>query len=129
MLEEKLNALLQKQANVEKMQVQEKVVYSERVEVERDPETLSEIDRFKSNLEEETNLSNKLKQQLKDLYSRSSDMESSNAKSLQELDQVRAENTTLEKENLQLQNQIRKLKAENQITTREIKKHHRVYTI
>ncbi|XP_061089282.1 periplakin-like [Conger conger] len=121
LLEEKLNALLQKQANVEKKGVQEKVAYSERVIVERDPETLLEIDRFKSSLEEETNLCNKLNQQLKDLKSRLSDMESSNTKSLKELDQVKEENTTLEKENLRLQNQIKKLNAENQITAREIK--------
>ncbi|KAJ8284129.1 hypothetical protein COCON_G00029790 [Conger conger] len=108
-------------ANVEKKGVQEKVAYSERVIVERDPETLLEIDRFKSSLEEETNLCNKLNQQLKDLKSRLSDMESSNTKSLKELDQVKEENTTLEKENLRLQNQIKKLNAENQITAREIK--------
>ncbi|XP_064178533.1 periplakin-like isoform X1 [Anguilla rostrata] len=121
LLEEELNALVQKQANLEKKGVQEKVVYSERVEVERDPETLLEINRLKSSLDDEKNRCNKLNQQLKDLNSRLSNMESSNTKSLQELEQVREDSTTLEKENQRLQNEIRRLKAENRITAKETK--------
>uniref|UniRef100_A0A0E9RTK4 Uncharacterized protein n=1 Tax=Anguilla anguilla TaxID=7936 RepID=A0A0E9RTK4_ANGAN len=48
-------------------------------------------------------------------------MESSNTKSLQELEQVREDSTTLEKENQRLQSEIRRLKAENRITAKETK--------
>ncbi|KAJ8364075.1 hypothetical protein SKAU_G00129060 [Synaphobranchus kaupii] len=121
LLEEELNAVLRKQANLEKTEVKEKVVYSERVEVERDSETLLEIDRLKRSLEEEENLSPRLNQQLKDLIYRLSDMESSSTKSIQELDQAREESTTLQEENIRLQNKIRKLQAEIHITAKETK--------
>ncbi|KAJ8246123.1 hypothetical protein GJAV_G00263880 [Gymnothorax javanicus] len=121
LLEEKLRALSQDQANVEKKEVQEKVVFTERVEVERDPETLQEIDRLKISLNEEKNLCNRLNQQLDDLNSKLSDMESSNSKTIQELTQVREEINTLEKDNVRLQNEISKLKAENHITLQETK--------
>ncbi|KAG9349837.1 hypothetical protein JZ751_026190 [Albula glossodonta] len=119
LLEEELNALLGRQATLEKKEVREKVVYSEKVEVERDPETLLDIDRLKSSVVEEEKRRLELDQKLKELNSRLSDVKNSSTKSQDEVEKIRQENTTLQKENVRLQNEIRKLQAEIQITEKE----------
>ncbi|KAG7491993.1 hypothetical protein MATL_G00009710 [Megalops atlanticus] len=121
LLEEELNALLKQQATLEKKQVQEKIVRSEKVQVEKDPETLLEIERLKKSLEEETTRRHKLDQQLKDINYNISEMELTNTKSLKELEQVRDESSKLQRENQRLQSEIRKLQAEIQITVKETK--------
>ncbi|KAJ8391856.1 hypothetical protein AAFF_G00084720 [Aldrovandia affinis] len=121
LLEQELNALSRRQSTLEKKEVREKVVRSEKVTVERDAETLLEIDRLSSSLVEEENHRHELEQQLKDINLRLSDMQFSNTKSQKELDQVSEECTILKKENQRLQNEIKKLQTEILITANETK--------
>ncbi|XP_051571137.1 periplakin-like [Myxocyprinus asiaticus] len=119
LLEKEYNALLQQKDTLERMEVREKVVRTETVQVERDPEAEIEIDRLKRSLEEETRRRRELDQELITVNSRISEMEFTNAKSSKELDYIRDESNRLQQENQRLQNEIRKLQAEIEITTKE----------
>lgn len=119
LLEKELNALIQQQVTLEKMDVKERVVRTEKVQVERDPEAEIEIENLKRTLEEEKRRRRELDQELTTLTSRLSDMEFSNTKSYKELDYIRDESGRLQQENQRLQNEIRKLKSEIEITSTE----------
>uniref|UniRef100_A0A671UW45 Periplakin n=1 Tax=Sparus aurata TaxID=8175 RepID=A0A671UW45_SPAAU len=119
LLEKELNALVQQQLTLEKMDVKERVVRTEKVQVERDPEAEYEIENLKRTLEEEKRRRRELDQELTILTTRFSDMEFSNTKSSKELDYIRDESNRLVQENQRLQNEIRKLRSEIEITTKE----------
>ncbi|KAM9745636.1 periplakin [Menidia menidia] len=119
LLEKEMNALIQQQHTLEKMQVKERVVRTEKVQVERDPEAEIEIDHLKRTLEEEKRRRRDLDQELSTLTSRYADMEFTNSKSSKELDYIRDESNRLQQENQRLQNEIRKLRSEIDITSKE----------
>ncbi|KAM9780458.1 periplakin [Neosynchiropus ocellatus] len=119
LLEKELNALIQQQITLEKMDVKERVVRTEKVQVERDPEAELEIENLKRTLEEEKRRRRELDQELTTLTSRLSDMEFTNTKSFKELDYIRDESSRLQQENQRMQNEIRKLRSEIEITSKE----------
>lgn len=119
LLEKEYNALIQQQLTLEKMDVKERVVRTEKVQVERDPEAEIEIENLRRTLEEEKRRRRELDQELSMLTSRLSDMEFSNTKSNKELDYIRDESSRLQQENQRLQNEIRKLRSEIEITSKE----------
>ncbi|KAM8824562.1 periplakin [Synchiropus picturatus] len=119
LLEKELNALIQQQLTLEKMDVKERVVRTEKVQVERDPEAELEIENLKRTLEEEKRRRRELDQELTTLTSRLSDMEFTNTKSFKELDYIRDESNRLQQENQRMQNEIRKLRSEIEITSKE----------
>uniref|UniRef100_A0A3Q0SGZ2 Periplakin n=1 Tax=Amphilophus citrinellus TaxID=61819 RepID=A0A3Q0SGZ2_AMPCI len=119
LLEKELNVLIHQQISLEKVDVKERVVRTEKVQVERDPEAEIEIENLKRTLEEEKRRRRELDQELSTLTSRLSDMEFSNTKSTKELDYIRDESSRLQQENQRLQNEIRKLRSEIEITSKE----------
>ncbi|XP_044038638.1 periplakin [Siniperca chuatsi] len=119
LLEKEWNALIQQQLTLEKVDVKERVVRTEKVQVERDPEAEIEIENLRRTLEEEKRRRRELDQELATLTSRLSDMEFSNTKSSKELDYIRDESSRLQQENQRLQNEIRKLRSEIEITSKE----------
>ncbi|XP_059203859.1 periplakin [Centropristis striata] len=119
LLEKELNALIQQQITLEKIDVKERVVRTEKVQVERDPEAEYEIENLKRTLEDEKRRRRELDQELITITSRFSDMEFSNTKSSKELDYIRDESGRLQQENQRLQNEIRKLRSEIEITSKE----------
>nr|XP_046271255.1 periplakin [Scatophagus argus] len=119
LLEKELNALVQKQLTLEKMEVKERVVRTEKVQVERDPEAEIEIENLRRTLEDEKKRRRELDQELATLTSRLSEIEFSNTKSFKELDYIRDESNRLQQENQRLQNEIRKLRSEIEITSKE----------
>ncbi|XP_066499036.1 periplakin [Hoplias malabaricus] len=119
LLEKEYNALIQQQLTLEKTEVREKVVRTEKVQVEKDPEAEIEIERLKRSLEEETRRRQELDLEVTTLTSRLTELEFTNTKSSKELDYIRDESNRLQQENQRLQNEIRKLQAEIQITTKE----------
>ncbi|XP_046893628.1 periplakin [Hypomesus transpacificus] len=119
LLEKELNVLIQQQVTLEKIEVKEKVVRTEKVQVEQDPEAMLEIERLKRTLEEEKRRRRDLDLELSTLTSRFTDMEFTNTKSSKELDYIRDESNRLQLENQRLQNEIRKLQSEIQITSKE----------
>ncbi|KAM3598015.1 uncharacterized protein V6R79_012345 [Siganus canaliculatus] len=119
LLEKELNALIQQQLTLEKMDVKERVVRTEKVQVERDPDAEIEIENLKRTLEEEKRRRRDLDQELATLTSRLSDMEFSNTKSYKELEYIRDESSRLQQENQRLQNEIRKIRSEIEITSNE----------
>ncbi|XP_067427212.1 periplakin [Thunnus thynnus] len=119
LLEKELNALIQQQNTLEKMDVKERVVRTEKVQVERDPEAEIEIENLRRTLEDEKKRRRELDQELSTLASRLSDMEFSNTKSSKELDYIRDESSRIQQENQRLQNEIRKLRSEIDITSKE----------
>uniref|UniRef100_A0A8C4FF14 Periplakin n=1 Tax=Dicentrarchus labrax TaxID=13489 RepID=A0A8C4FF14_DICLA len=119
LLEKELNALIQQQLTLEKIDVKERVVRTEKVQVERDPEAEIEIENLRRTLEEEKRRRRELDMELSTLTSRLSDMEFSNTKSSKELDYIRDESNRLQQENQRLQNEIRKLRSEIEITSKE----------
>lgn len=121
MLEKELNALLDQQASLERMEVKERVVRSEKVQVEKDPEAELEIERLKKTLDDENRRRRELDQEIHDLNSRLQTMEFTNTKSTKELDYIRDESNRLQQENQRLQNEIRRLQSEIQITSKETK--------
>ncbi|KAI4891546.1 hypothetical protein NFI96_027827, partial [Prochilodus magdalenae] len=119
LLEKEYNALIHQQETLERTEVREKVVRTEKVQVERDPEAELEIERLKRSLEEETRRRQELDVELKTITSRLTEVEFTNTKSSKELDYIRDESNRLQQENQRLQNEIRKLQAEITITTKE----------
>ncbi|KAM9391816.1 periplakin [Pholidichthys leucotaenia] len=119
LLEKELNILIQKQTTLEKMDVKERVVRTEKVQVERDPEAEVEIENLKRTLEEEKRRKRELEVELTTLNSTFSNMEFSNTKSFKELNYIRDENSQLQQENQRLQNELRKVRSEIEITTKE----------
>nr|XP_057904092.1 periplakin [Doryrhamphus excisus] len=119
LLEKELNALIQQHITLEKMDVKERIVRTEKVQVEKDPEAELEIENLKRTLEEEKRRKRDLDQELITITSRLSEMEFSNTKSTKELDYIRDESSRLQQENQRLQNEIRKLRSEIEITSKE----------
>ncbi|XP_074553216.1 periplakin [Halichoeres trimaculatus] len=119
LLEKELNALIQQQITLEKMDVKERVVRTEKVQVEKDPEAEIEIENLKRTLEEEKRRRRDLDQELASLTAKLSDVEFSNTKSSKEMDYIRDESSRLQQENQRLQNEIRKLRSEIEITSKE----------
>uniref|UniRef100_A0A674AJT2 Periplakin n=1 Tax=Salmo trutta TaxID=8032 RepID=A0A674AJT2_SALTR len=119
LLEKELNVLLQQQVTLERMVVKEKVVRTETIQVEKDPEAELEIETMTRTLEQEKRRRLELDQELGSLKSRLSDMEFTNTKSSKELDYIRDESSRLQQENQRLQNDIRRLQSEIQITSTE----------
>uniref|UniRef100_A0A7N8Y1P7 Periplakin n=1 Tax=Mastacembelus armatus TaxID=205130 RepID=A0A7N8Y1P7_9TELE len=119
LLEKELNVLIQQQLTLEKMDIKEKVVRTEKVQVERDPEAEIEIENLRRTMEDEKRRRRELEQELSSLTSRLSDIEFSNTKSSKELDYIRDESSRLQQENQRLQNEIRKLRSEIEITSKE----------
>ncbi|KAJ3601277.1 hypothetical protein NHX12_032250 [Muraenolepis orangiensis] len=119
LLEKELNILIQKQVTLEKIDVKERVVRTEKVQVEKDPEAEHEIENLKRALEDEKRRKRELDSELSSLTSKFSDMEFTNTKSSKDLDYIRNESSHLQQENLRLQNEIRKLRSEIQITSKE----------
>uniref|UniRef100_A0A8D0A9N6 Periplakin n=1 Tax=Sander lucioperca TaxID=283035 RepID=A0A8D0A9N6_SANLU len=119
LLEKELNILIQQQITLEKIDVKERVVRTEKVQVERDPEAEIEIENLRMTLEEEKRRRRELDQEIATLTSRFSDLEFSNTKSSKELDYIRDESSRLQQENQRLQNEIRKLRSEIEITSKE----------
>uniref|UniRef100_A0A8C7ZP36 Periplakin n=1 Tax=Oryzias sinensis TaxID=183150 RepID=A0A8C7ZP36_9TELE len=121
LLEKRLDALKQQQLTLERMDVKERVVRTEKVQVERDPEAEIEIDDLRRTLDEEKRRRRDLDQELASLTSRLSDMEFHQTKSTKELDYIRDESNRLQQENQRLQNEIRRLRSEIDITSNETK--------
>lgn len=119
LLEKELNALIQQQLTLEKMDVKERVVRTEKVQIERDPEAEIEIENLRRALEDEKRRKRELDIELSTLTSRLSEMEFTNTKSTKELDYIRDESNRLQQENQRLQNDIRKLRSEIEITSKE----------
>ncbi|XP_059414392.1 periplakin-like [Carassius carassius] len=119
LLEKEFNVLLQKQEILDRTEVREKVVRTEKVQVERDPEAEMDIIRLKKSLEEEEKRRRELDQEIINLNSKLSEVEFTNTKSSKEIDYIRDESNRLQQENQRLQNEIRKLQSEIQITSKE----------
>lgn len=119
LLEKEYNALLQQQEILERTEVREKVVRTEKVQVERDPDAEMDIIRLKKSLEEEERRRRELDQQIIILNSKLSEVEFTNTKSSKEVDYIRDESNKLQQENQRLQNELRKLQSEIQITSKE----------
>ncbi|KAJ8250952.1 hypothetical protein GJAV_G00215220 [Gymnothorax javanicus] len=121
LLEKELNVLQQQQVTLERMEVKEKVVRSEKVQVERDPEAELEIQRLKRSLEEEKDIKRDLEQQLSKLNTKLSDMDFNNTKSTKELVFLQDENNRMQQDIQRLQSEIRRVQSDIQITVKETK--------
>ncbi|ETE61552.1 Periplakin, partial [Ophiophagus hannah] len=117
-LQTELEALRKKLQALEKMEVKEKVVFSESVQVEKG-DTEYEIQKLKNSLDEESRRKVQLDSDINRLEAKLSEMEFSNSKSSKELDFLREENHKLhiEKQNLLLE--MRSLQSEIELTAME----------
>uniref|UniRef100_A0A8D2J8G5 Periplakin n=1 Tax=Varanus komodoensis TaxID=61221 RepID=A0A8D2J8G5_VARKO len=117
-LQAELEALRKKLQTLEKMEVKEKVVFSESVQVEKG-DTEYEIQKLKNNLEEESRRKLELDADINRLEAKLSEVEFNNSKSSKELDFLREENHKLhlEKQNLLLE--MRRLQSEIELTETE----------
>ncbi|XP_026536491.1 periplakin [Notechis scutatus] len=117
-LQTELEALRKKLQALEKMEVKEKVVFSESVQVEKG-DTEYEIQKLKNSLDEESRRKVQLDSDIYRLEAKLSEMEFSNSKSSKELDFLREENHKLhiEKQNLLLE--MRSLQSEIELTAME----------
>lgn len=117
-LQAELEALRKKLHTLEKMEVKEKVVVSESIQVDKG-DTEFEIQKLKSNLEEESRRKMELDADINRLEAKLSEVEFNNSKSSKELDFLREENHKLhlEKQNLLLE--TRRLQSEIELTMTE----------
>uniref|UniRef100_A0A5F7ZK03 Periplakin n=1 Tax=Macaca mulatta TaxID=9544 RepID=A0A5F7ZK03_MACMU len=111
LLEGELEPLRRKLAALEKAEVKEKVVLSESIQVEKG-DTEQEIQRLKSNLEEESRSKRELDVEVSRLEARLAELEFHNSKSSKELDFLREENHKLQLERQNLQLETRRLQSE-----------------
>ncbi|XP_033091715.1 periplakin [Trachypithecus francoisi] len=111
LLEGELEPLRRKLAALEKAEVKEKVVLSESIQVEKG-DTEHEVQRLKSNLEEESRSKRELDVAVSRLEARLSELEFHNSKSSKELDFLREENHKLQLERQNLQLETRRLQSE-----------------
>ncbi|XP_039587807.1 periplakin [Passer montanus] len=117
-LQTELEALRKKLLSLEKMEVKEKVVFSESVQVDKG-DTEYEIQKLKSNLEEESRRKRELDADLNRLETRLSEVEFNNSKSSKELDLLREENHKLHLEKQNLLMETRRLQSEIELTATE----------
>ncbi|NWQ78384.1 PEPL protein, partial [Columbina picui] len=117
-LQTELEALRKKLLSLEKMEVKEKVVFSESVQVDKG-DTEYEIQKLKSNLEEETRRKRELDADINRLETRLSEVEFNNSKSSKELDLLREENHKLHLEKQNLLMETRRLQSEIELTATE----------
>ncbi|NXD30702.1 PEPL protein, partial [Spelaeornis formosus] len=117
-LQTELEALRKKLLSLEKMEVKEKVVFSESIQVEKG-DTEYEIQKLKSNLEEESRRKRELDADINRLETRLSEVEFNNSKSSKELDLLREENHKLHLEKQNLLMETRRLQSEIELTTTE----------
>ncbi|XP_054991202.1 periplakin [Sorex araneus] len=117
-LESELETLKQQLDRLEKMEVKEKVVFSESVQVEKG-DTEQEIRRLKSSLEEESRHKRELDAEVGRLEARLSELEFSNSKSSKELDFLREENHKLQLERQNLRLETQRLQSEIQLAATE----------
>ncbi|CAK6444722.1 unnamed protein product [Pipistrellus nathusii] len=117
-LESELETLKKKLNNLEKMEVKEKVVFSESVQVEKG-DTEQEIQKLKSSLEEETRSKRELDAEVGRLEAKLSELEFHNSKSSKELDFLREENHKLQLERQNLELETRRLQTEIEMAATE----------
>jgi len=117
-LQTELEALRKKLFSLEKMEVKEKVVFSESVQVDKG-DTEYEIQKLKSNLEEESRRKRELDADINRLETRLSEVEFNNSKSSKELDLLREENHKLHLEKQNLLMETRRLQSEIELTATE----------
>ncbi|XP_058142509.1 periplakin [Dasypus novemcinctus] len=117
-LESELETLRKKLLNLEKMEVKEKVVFSESVQVEKG-DTEQEIQKLKSSLEEESQSKRELDAEVSRLEAKLSELEFHNSKSSKELDFLREENHKLQLEQQNLQLETRRLQSEIEMAATE----------
>ncbi|XP_025272390.1 periplakin isoform X1 [Canis lupus familiaris] len=117
-LESELETLRKKLVNLEKMEVKEKVVFSESVQVEKG-DTEQEIQKLKSSLEEESRSKRELDAEVSRLEAKLSELEFCNSKSSKELDFLREENHRLQLERQSLQLETRRLQSEIEMAATE----------
>ncbi|XP_048465794.1 periplakin [Rhincodon typus] len=123
-LENNLQALKLKQIELETTKVKEKNIVTEKVQVERDPETELEIECLRKSLEDEGRLKRDLQNELDHLHAKLSDSEFKDTKGLKDLEHLREENAKLQRENQDLVNECRRLQSDIQATvqqTQEVK--------
>uniref|UniRef100_H2ZY21 Periplakin n=1 Tax=Latimeria chalumnae TaxID=7897 RepID=H2ZY21_LATCH len=109
-LEKELNVLKNKYLTLDKMDNKEKVVFTEKVEIVKNPETEKEIQRLKSNLADETKHKNELDQELYQLNSKLSELELANSRAEKELENLKSESRKLEMEKQNLLRESQDLK-------------------
>ncbi|OCT61800.1 periplakin [Xenopus laevis] len=119
MREAELEALQKKLISLEKMELKENVVFTENIEVEKDPETEKEIQRLKISLEEESKSKRQLESKVSNLQASLSEIEFNNSKANKELEYLRDEVHKLQMEKQNLQVETRHLHSEIQITMKE----------
>uniref|UniRef100_A0A667HJC7 Periplakin n=1 Tax=Lynx canadensis TaxID=61383 RepID=A0A667HJC7_LYNCA len=117
-LESELETLKQQLVNLEKMEVKEKVVFSESVQVEKG-DTEQEIQKLRSSLEEESRSKRELDAEVSRLEAKLSELEFCNSKSSKELDFLREENHRLQLERQSLQLETRRLQSEMEMAATE----------
>ncbi|XP_028904815.1 periplakin [Ornithorhynchus anatinus] len=110
-LEAELRALGEKLRALEKMEVREKVVVSESVQVERG-DTEQEIKELRAGLEEEGRAKRELDAEVARLEARLAELEFHNSKAAKELDFLREQNHALQLERQGLQAEAQRLQAE-----------------
>lgn len=117
-LESELEALRQQLERLEKLEVKEKVVFSESVQVDKG-DTEQEIRRLRSSLEEESRGKRELDAEVSRLEAKLAELEFSNSKSSKELDFLREENHKLQLERRNLQQETQRLQSEIQLAASE----------
>ncbi|KAJ1067859.1 hypothetical protein K5549_016513, partial [Capra hircus] len=117
-LEHELETLKQQLERLEKMEVKEKVVLSESVQVEKG-DTEQEIQRLRASLEAESRGKRELDAEVSRLEAKLSELEFCNSKSSKELDFLREENHKLQLERQSLQLEARRLQSEIEVAVAE----------
>ncbi|XP_066238770.1 periplakin isoform X2 [Saccopteryx leptura] len=127
-LESELETLKKKLANLEKMEVKEKVVFSESVQVEKG-DTEQEIQKLKGSLEEESRSKRELDVEVGRLEAKLSELEFHNSKSSKELDFLREENHRLQLERQNLELETRRLQSEIEMAATETRDLRNITTV
>ncbi|XP_032896288.1 periplakin isoform X1 [Amblyraja radiata] len=120
-LENELQAMKLKQIELESTKTKVKNVFTEKVQVERDPETELEVQNLRKNLEAEGKLKQNLQNELDHLKTKLSDTVFNDKKSTKDLEHLRDENSNLQREIQSLLSDRQTLHSDIEVTVQQTK--------
>ncbi|XP_078274347.1 periplakin [Rhinoraja longicauda] len=120
-LENNFQSLKLQQIELESTKNKVKNVFTEKIKVERDPETELEVQRLRENLKDEGKVKENLQNELDHLKAKLSDVTFNDRKTLKDVEHLREENSHLQKEIQSLLNEKQRLHSDIEITIRQTK--------
>ncbi|XP_043944999.1 periplakin-like [Protopterus annectens] len=121
LIQNDLIAFQQHFVHLEKKEVKERVVFSEKVQVEKNPESESQMQRLKNSIEDEVKRKQGLNKKIEQLNAKLSEAEFTNAKCSKDIEYLKKEISQLKLENQSLQAKAKNIQLGSDMAVHETK--------